>query len=903
MVYPHDGSYIHPSWHDIVPLIYSSTHPNHLHPYLESINLHPQIHSLSNPTSSPVPPSTPGSIDTFNSDFPPLGQYNSSAQPSSPLIYQTGRARTNGQGKQNLDRFASKYTPQWLKQLPTPSYTFHLDPVAAFPPPHYAAEVFTPKLLSNPLPIAQQCPSLLALPPAQGSAVPFQSSTALSNLDYYAKHFSNLLSLHLSALLENTRQAFLPLTSIQPYPVAGLSNTYRIYVPGIREDSPRLYIGDRMIIRGLYQQYQQASINAIEAEVVGLEKTKSWVYVQSPHLGRLDGDRVASANGAGVVGNGFGVRCQIKFLLNVKPVCDMQDAVRTFGLLQSVKFEIVHRWLFPEVQHVKAESRNTSQRPIEWVDEGLNEEQKGAVSAIVSGSHRIPYLISGPPGVSKTKTIVEIAQQIIISYPESSILICAPSNSAADTLARRLCKASHPSADPASDTTIRPGIMLRLNNPSRTFAEVPGEILPFCYVATSPDGIETFSIPSFTDLMKYRVIISSCQDAGILVTANATNTAMMKAESELIETFHPISKISRTKEVLPHWTHLLIDEAAQASEPETLIPLSVVVPYPLPKGYNTVDPTVVLCGDSQQLGPIVSSSEARDGELDVSLLERLFDREIYATHSNSRRSQQLRNRHLQSDWEAPFTNLVQNYRSIAPILMIPAAMFYEDTLIPSARDVKLLEWKDLPNAKLPILFQGCEGEENWIDESWYNPSEINAVIRIISSLLESDLGVEQKEIAVITPWREQVWKMRARLRSSGYHEVDVGNVETYQGAEFRVTIVSCVRSRERFLDDDRKNNMGLFNERKRFNVAITRAKEILVVVGNANLLKRDPYWNGFLQIMLRNNLYIGPELDLEVTGAYMSRLESTIHDNETHDPEEATMRLAGALARETLRDD
>ena len=59
----------------------------------------------------------------------------------------------------------------------------------------------------------------------------------------------------------------------------------------------------------------------------------------------------------------------------------------------------------------------------------------------------------------------------------------------------------------------------------------------------------------------------------------------------------------------------------------------------------------------------------------------------------------------------------------------------------------------------------------------------------------------------------------------------------------------------------------------RMNVAITRAKELLIVVGNANLLKGDPYWNGFLQIMLRNNLYRGPELKLEMTGAYISHIE------------------------------
>jgi superfamily I DNA and/or RNA helicase len=57
------------------------------------------------------------------------------------------------------------------------------------------------------------------------------------------------------------------------------------------------------------------------------------------------------------------------------------------------------------------------------------------------------------------------------------------------------------------------------------------------------------------------------------------------------------------------------------------------------------------------------------------------------------------------------------------------------------------------------------------------------------------------------------------------------------------------------------------------NVAITRAKELLVVVGNGQLLKRDPYWKGFLQFALRNKLYIGPDLALELDGAWISRLE------------------------------
>ena len=212
---------------------------------------------------------------------------------------------------------------------------------------------------------------------------------------------------------------------------------------------------------------------------------------------------------------------------------------------------------------------------------------------------------------------------------------------------------------------------------------------------------------------------------------------------------------------------------------------------------------------------------------------------------------------------------------MSSILMVPAALFYNDTLIASATDVSLLNWSRLPNPRIPILFQGCESEESWIDEgaSWYNAGEIAEITGLICSIKAEIPTIHDNEIAVITPWKEQVWRIRTQLRGLGLHGVDVGHVEAYQGAEFRVTILSCVRSRKRFLDVDREANMGLYNEPKRFNVAITRAKELLVVVGNANLLKGDPFWNGFLQVMMRNGLYSGPNVEMEMTGAYISKIE------------------------------
>lgn len=207
--------------------------------------------------------------------------------------------------------------------------------------------------------------------------------------------------------------------------------------------------------------------------------------------------------------------------------------------------------------------------------------------------------------------------------------------------------------------------------------------------------------------------------------------------------------------------------------------------------------------------------------------------------------------------------------------MVPSKLFYNDQLIASAEDVKLIKWSGLPNPDIPVVFRGCQTEESWVHEgaSWFNEGEIQHVVEVVQSLAVERPDIQQNEIAVMTPWKEQVWRIRERLRGLGFHGIDVGHIEAYQGAEFRVTILSCVRSRARFLESDHKANAGIYNEPKRFNVAITRAKELLVVIGNANLLKEDTYWNNFLQVALRNNLYTGPFVKTYWSSHCISKIE------------------------------
>jgi hypothetical protein len=123
----------------------------------------------------------------------------------------------------------------------------------------------------------------------------------------------------------------------------------------------------------------------------------------------------------------------------------------------------------------------------EWVDAGLNQEQRvsfhglveatsflipvfqqSAVSSIARHQSPVPYLINGPAGTGKTRTVVETVLQILRVQPEACILLCAPSNPATDTLVLRL------------RSSLKPTEMLRLNDRNRTFAEVPNKIIQYC---------------------------------------------------------------------------------------------------------------------------------------------------------------------------------------------------------------------------------------------------------------------------------------------------------------------------------------------------------------------------------------------------------------------------------------
>lgn len=534
---------------------------------------------------------------------------------------------------------------------------------------------------------------------------------------------------------------------------------------------------------------------------------------------------------------------------------------------------------------------------------------------------------------------MEATLQIVRNDPDAAILLAAPSNTAADTLALRL--AGH----------FGPSEVVRLNDPARTFAEVPERLLLFCCIEDQKEGEEdgaaAFGLPSWKKLMAMRVVVMATHDIPLLHrTRGASNIDLGRLHNGVASVFKQNGVMPRLKN---HWTHLIIDEAGQATEADLSSALLCVVPSPF-TDKSLPAPTVVLCGDCNQLGAHIQSNAARNGGLDISLLERLSERSVYRDELKRLRKQGrealmagnfgpgvdgiLRNT-SDDRRTATAAHLVRNYRARnAALLHVVSNLFYDDALLPCGplSTLPTSSWSLLPNKNCPLLFDNVEGNDAWVDEgaSFYNDMEIARVVELIESLTgrspspdalaptsngnQKEKGiVNAKDIAVITPYREQVWRIRLALRKRGLAAVNVGHVEVFQGAEHLVTILSTVRTSARFLRVDAARSMGLLFERKRLCVAISRAKELLIVVGNATLLMRDPYWRSLLEHAVRTSTFRGQLPDKlakasspnEVNeGGQISALEYAARTNEMSSIATSdTALLAGRMAASTLLED
>ncbi|KAG9342270.1 hypothetical protein JZ751_016772, partial [Albula glossodonta] len=214
---------------------------------------------------------------------------------------------------------------------------------------------------------------------------------------------------------------------------------------------------------------------------------------------------------------------------------------------------------------------------------------------------------------------------------------------------------------------------------------------------------------------------------------------------------------------------------------------------------------MVLAGDPRQLGPVVKSRLASTFGLGV-------------------------------------TKLVYNYRSHESLLSLPSRLFYGGELCVRAQRAvvdSLSHWSHLPTKGFPLIFHGIRGTEmrEANNPSWFNPGEAVKVMLYCCSLAKRLYKpIAATDIGVIAPYRKQVEKIRVLLNRVGLVDIKVGSVEEFQGQEFLVIILSTVRSNETAVNEDLQYVLGFLSNPKRFNVAITRPKALLIIVGNPHIL-------------------------------------------------------------------
>jgi predicted DNA helicase len=253
---------------------------------------------------------------------------------------------------------------------------------------------------------------------------------------------------------------------------------------------------------------------------------------------------------------------------------------------------------------------------------------------------------------------------------------------------------------------------------------------------------------------------------------------------------------------------IVMDEASQATEPLSWVPI-------------TLGRKVVFAGDSCQLPPTIYSREAAEKGLSSTLFDRLKGK-------------------LPEDLQ---TMLRVQYRMHQDIMRFSSQKFYEDKLI-ADKSVKKHTAADLEGVKpsvlteRPILYVDTAGtgyNETWNEllDSRENEGEANLAYTILEQLRYS--GVEPDQVAILTPYLAQV----KRLRLSNREKVEIGSIDSFQGREKEVVILSLVRSND-------TGEVGFLSDTRRMNVAMTRARRLLIVIGDSATISRHPFYNDFI---------------------------------------------------------
>ncbi|KAF3428361.1 hypothetical protein E2986_05091 [Frieseomelitta varia] len=335
-------------------------------------------------------------------------------------------------------------------------------------------------------------------------------------------------------------------------------------------------------------------------------------------------------------------------------------------------------------------------------------------------------------------------------------------------------------------------------------------------------------------------------DEQIYPISNFINDAVIYLPKEIfiwkkivISTFVSCMRLANLKLQTNHFSYIFIDEASQNIEIESLIPFVITK--------NRTEATshvqVVIAGDPYQLGPVISCKKI-EHLLGRSLLERLMECEPYQKVNNKYNSRYI-------------TKLIFNYRSKEAIIYTSNKEFYEGDLLCFKKENThsiISNWRTFSEKTFPVLFIKVNGEEiRTPNTSVYNEKEIAAVRVIVNKLMNSKIGsreIKEEDIGILTPFKQQ----KIMIERYVTNNITVGTIDTFQGQEREIIILSTVRSK--VFEHNNKRHIGFWSNPKRFNVAMTRAKDLLIIIGNPHILCLEKYWYTVWQYCEENNATI-----------------------------------------------
>lgn len=493
----------------------------------------------------------------------------------------------------------------------------------------------------------------------------------------------------------------------------------------------------------------------------------------------------------------------------------MQNAMKTFAIDEmSVSGYIFHRLLGHEV----AAAPMKVQLPRKFSVPNLPDLNGSQINAVKSVLQKPLSLIQGPPGTGKTVTSATIIYHLS-KLNGGQVLVCAPSNVAVD----QLCERVH-------ITGLK---VVRVSAKSREDVESNvGFLSLHRQVQMNDTNVELTKL----NQLKAELGELSSQDE------KKFKTLTRAAEREILQNADVICctcvgagdpRLAKLK-----FRTVLIDESTQSAEPECMIPLVLGCKQ------------VVLVGDHQQLGPVIMNKKAAKAGLNQSLFERLV---ILGC--------------------APIRLNVQ-YRMHPCLSEFPSNMFYEGSLQNGITMQQRLR-KDVdfpwPVADSPMMFWSNLGNEeiSASGTSYLNRTEAQNVEKIVTRFFKA--GVSPSAIGIITPYEGQRSYVVQSMQQTGtfkkehYKEIEVASVDAFQGREKDFIVLSCVRSNDH-------QGIGFLSDPRRLNVALTRAKYGLVILGNPKVLSKHPLWHYLLlHFKERNCLVEGPLNNLQVSLLQFSR--------------------------------